>query len=149
MGDPFSLASSAMGVISLGLSVCQGLNSYYASYKSYSQETQAASCQVQTLGEILQLIKKRLVDIQELDGSLQPECKIAARTIQQCKPNIEALKKILQGCQADSPVRRFQKVAQKLDQIIFPLRRATLDSLLATMDKFQGQLNFVLQALNM
>ena len=149
MGDPFSLASSAMGVISLGLSVCQGLNTYYASYKSYSQVTNAALCQIHTLGETLQLIKTRLVGIQQLDDSLRPECDIAAAAIQQCEPNVLELQHILRQSRKEALEGKKQRAAQKVEHILFPLRRATLDGLLATMDRFQSQLNFALQSLNM
>ena len=38
MGDPFSVAGSAVGVISLGLAICQSLISYYGSWKAYDDE---------------------------------------------------------------------------------------------------------------
>jgi hypothetical protein len=49
MGDPFSVAGSAVEVISLGLQVCQGLALYINKYKSADKEIRNFECKVEGL----------------------------------------------------------------------------------------------------
>jgi hypothetical protein len=43
MADPFSGAGGAVGVVSLGLTVCQGLLAYYGPFKHFILEVLPAS----------------------------------------------------------------------------------------------------------
>lgn len=36
MGDPLSTVASAVGIVSLGLQVCQGIVQYYSHWKDYT-----------------------------------------------------------------------------------------------------------------
>lgn len=54
MGHPFSVAGSAVGVVSLGLQVCQGPASYIDKYKSADKEVNNIKCKVEGLNLILQ-----------------------------------------------------------------------------------------------
>lgn len=38
MSDPISVAGSALGVVSVGIQVCQGLLSYYNAWRSYNSQ---------------------------------------------------------------------------------------------------------------
>ena len=53
MSDPFSVAGSAVGVISLGISVCQGLVTYCSQYKSFNDGISNMIRKVQGLNDIL------------------------------------------------------------------------------------------------
>jgi hypothetical protein len=58
MGDPFSVAGSAVGVISLGLTVCQGLLTYYGQFKAYDEEIRDVSNHNQKFREHVEGVRK-------------------------------------------------------------------------------------------
>ncbi|KAF5544481.1 hypothetical protein FPHYL_10971 [Fusarium phyllophilum] len=57
MSDPLSVAGSAVGIISLGIQVCQGLISYLQSFKGQDQDIQDSLNDVQTVISILCSLK--------------------------------------------------------------------------------------------
>ncbi|KAF5620130.1 hypothetical protein F52700_11450 [Fusarium sp. NRRL 52700] len=60
MFDPLSVAGSAVGIISLGIQVCQGLISYLQSFKGQDQDIQDSLNDVQTVISILYSLKNIL-----------------------------------------------------------------------------------------
>ncbi|KAF5974039.1 hypothetical protein FBULB1_7943 [Fusarium bulbicola] len=65
MSDPLSVAGSAVGIISLGIQVCQGLISYLQSFKSQDQDIQDSLKDVQTVISILYSLKGILPKVDE------------------------------------------------------------------------------------
>ncbi|KAF5721691.1 hypothetical protein FMUND_3496 [Fusarium mundagurra] len=57
MSDPLSVAGSAVGIISLGIQVCQGMISYLQSFKGQDQDIQDSLNYVQTVISILYSLK--------------------------------------------------------------------------------------------
>ncbi|KAK7710109.1 hypothetical protein SLS57_008446 [Botryosphaeria dothidea] len=60
MSDPFSVAGSAVGIVSLGLAVCQGIIGYYNAYKGQEDEVDEMLEKTSRLASILKLLKPRL-----------------------------------------------------------------------------------------
>ncbi|KAF5635118.1 uncharacterized protein FTJAE_6501 [Fusarium tjaetaba] len=65
MSDPLSVAGSAVGIISLGIQVCQGLISYLQSFKSQDQDIQESLSDVQSVISILYSLKDILPKVEE------------------------------------------------------------------------------------
>ena len=61
------VASSAVGIVSLGVQVCQGLLSYYDGWKSFSSDISSTYNSIDDLSRTLALLKA-LLDNNELDG---------------------------------------------------------------------------------
>ncbi|KAF4438243.1 hypothetical protein FACUT_5108 [Fusarium acutatum] len=57
MSDPLSVAGSAVGIISLGIQVCQGLISYLQSFNGQDQDIQDSLKDIQTVISILYSLK--------------------------------------------------------------------------------------------
>lgn len=60
MSDPFSVAGSAVGIVSLGLAVCQGIIGYYNAYKGQEDEVDEMLEKTSRLASILKLLKPHL-----------------------------------------------------------------------------------------
>ncbi|KAF5597921.1 hypothetical protein FPCIR_3497 [Fusarium pseudocircinatum] len=65
MSDPLSVAGSAVGIISLGIQVCQGLISSLQSFKGQDQDIQDSLNDVQTVISILYSLKGILPKVDE------------------------------------------------------------------------------------
>lgn len=63
MSDPISIAGSAVGVVSLGISVLQGLVRYCSKYKNKDADVAALSSRCEALQSIFELLQPRLREI--------------------------------------------------------------------------------------
>lgn len=62
MADPFSVAGSAVGVISLGLAVGQGLLAYYGPLKAYDEQIHDVSDRIKSFSSTLKALKAVLAN---------------------------------------------------------------------------------------
>lgn len=111
MGDPFSVTGSAVGVISLGLQVCQGLASYINKYKSADKEIPDLKCKVEGLDLILQGLRDTLTGSGGIDPPLAGKFKVALRMITDCE---SATKKL------DDTLSKLQTGPSQAAQGVFP-----------------------------
>jgi hypothetical protein len=65
MADPFSVAGSAIGVVSLGITACKGLIWYIDNAKEAKEKTSCISARVDSLADLLELL-------QSVVGGLDP-----------------------------------------------------------------------------
>ena len=96
MGDPFSSASSAIGVLSLGLTVCQGLITYCSQVKSFKQEIDDVVGKANGLKGVLKALLYLLSDATAFDPSILDKVKLAAQLLEQCGQNVHRLGCIIQ-----------------------------------------------------
>lgn len=88
------VAGSAVGIVSLGIQVCQGLLSYYDSWKNYELDTVNARESIDDLSRTLSLLK----------GSLNAENLKAERT--------DRVRRCLEAC-----VDGINKLSSKLQKL--------------------------------
>jgi hypothetical protein len=149
MTDPLSGTGSAIGVISLGLSVCQGIISYCGSWKDHDYEIRSLSNKACGLKDTLGLLQKLVrhdgpVDA-ENNGSVYAdvEDKVLA-----CTAEIDKLNETLQQCrgrdqQPSSSLRG--KLRAQGKRAVYPFQRASLLSPKDTLESLQMNLDTALQ----
>lgn len=95
MTDPFSLASGAVGIISFGLTVCQGIVTYCSSWKDRDKETSNVAKKAEGLRDTLEALR----DLIE-GGALQndPVLSDVKDKILACEGGMHELKKKLETC---------------------------------------------------
>lgn len=86
MSDPLSVTSGAAGIVSLGITVCQGLVSYYQAWESWEDDVKSAIRDVEGVSNYLYLVNSRI-------GKLSPE---QADTVKQAQAET---RRIGRGCQ--------------------------------------------------
>lgn len=152
MGDPFSVAGSAVGVVSLGLQVCQGLASYINKYRSADKEVRNCKCKVDGLNLILQELYDLLTGADGTDPSLSGKFKVALRMITDCKGGIEDLERTLPKIQSNSSEPSqgvFPKIKTASKRALYPFRRDALVGLLPVLEGLQENLDTALALLQM
>ncbi|KAJ5360858.1 hypothetical protein N7517_010049 [Penicillium concentricum] len=133
--DPVSLTGTAVGIVSLGLTVCQSLVYYYSAFRGYSEDTQNALKKLQNLKDILTVLE----DVLQSHDILQTETaatRAAKQNIMACKGGLEQLKRLMDKCKA-------MPGEQKRDYInraLYPFRRDTIKSLLQHVESLQSNL---------
>jgi len=148
MGDPFSVAGSAVGVISLGLTVCQGLLAYYGPFKAYDEQIHDVSNRITSFDSTLKALQDVLANAQVLSSPLTAQsATVALDSIFNCQEGLEKLSKMLDKCKSTSTSFLGSKI--QINRILYPFKRDTLMALLETVSWLQAHLNTSLQILNM
>lgn len=139
-------AGSAVGIASLGIQVCQGLLSYYDSWKGYKPDIRRAYDSIDELCKTLALIKDFLddKDLEEKRRQRVKEC------VNACNDRLEKLKEKLHKLQKyDKPEGLGQKAWSEIQRAWYPLRESTLVKLREIADDAQERLKLALQVLQL
>jgi ankyrin repeat domain-containing protein 50 len=146
MTDPFSVAGSAVGVISLGLTVCQGLLDYYGSWKDYSSDIEATFNSLAGLTSTLRLLEAT-INRRHLD----PEAVVRVQeSIISCEDgigNLERKLKKVQGIQLPSGLK--DKLRSQARRAIYPFKTSTLSKLEEIVLDLRDNLSLAVQTLQM
>lgn len=152
MSDPFSVAGSAVGVISLGLTACQGFLAYYGPYKSFHEEIKDVTTQMEALICILKALQNLIAKASILNvPSMAESTQIANSTIVSCQSALQRLHKTLDRCYASrrSGILATAELKAHVNRSLYPFRRETLISLIENVSWLRDNLNISLQMLQM
>lgn len=150
MADPFSVAGSAAGVISLGLAVCQGLLAYYGPFKLFHEQIDEVACRIAALDSMLKVLKTMLINARLLSASpTAPSTALAFDSILCCQEGLNRLKKTLEKCNNTRLADNLIASKIQANRMLYPFKRETLMALMETMSWLQANLNTSLQMLNL
>ena len=139
-------ASSAAGLISLGIQVCSGLYKYFSAYKDHDKDTTAVLRRIRSLSNLLEYLASTLRNPAFGDYGA---ARLVEDEILSCSEGIEELKKMQVKCTRKSDGTNSGSAAKQWHRALFPLRKSDLESLGRTLTHLQGNLNTALQILQM
>lgn len=147
MADPFSAGGSAVGIISLGITVCHGILAYYGPFRAFQEEIRLVALKTESLSRILRALRGMIVDARLLDASSTAETtKVAVDLILSCQEALCRLERMSNKCSASGRPATSRFLAGRL---LYPFRRETLMALVETIGWLQANLNMALQMLQM
>lgn len=123
MSDPVSVAGTAVGIVSLGITVAQGLVKYYSSWKDCPTDVSNTLHSLKGLLEILILVKQS-VEAGQLEKKLQDQINNA---VSPCEATVRKLQAKLEKipCESIKPSFRDQWKS-KAQRAQYPFRESTL-----------------------
>jgi ankyrin repeat domain-containing protein 50 len=145
MADPFSVAGSGVGVISLGISACQGLLQYYASWKNYKGDIAATLRSLEGLMTSFQSLEPVVESPDfrpELAGQLEAK-------IMDCKDGVENLRKKLKKIKKENPISLQEKALSQLHRISYPFKQSTLAKLQETVSDLRDNVGLAMNILQL
>jgi ankyrin repeat domain-containing protein 50 len=143
--DAFSAAGSAVGVISLGLQVCQGLMQYYGTWKDGRQDISRMCKLVDSLADILNALKQSLEK-----GSLVGDVvDMVQGSVQACTDSILELQEELTRVQAIKGSSIRSKLHDQGRRLLYPFRESTLLKLKEIVLDIRDNLTVAVQALHL
>lgn len=146
MPDPFSVAGSAVGVVSVAIQVCQGLLSYYKAWRSYNTQVNHVCKKIDGLNATLENLQLSLEKL----GTNAPATRNVSRSIASCEDGVKALGTTLEKLSAIKAPQGVREKAHNYSlQTMFPLKQDTLQSMNAIVTDLQNNLNSALQALEL
>ena len=145
MGDPFSVAASAVSVVSLGIQLCQGLLSYYGDYKSYDEDVSSLCRKVEDLRSTLEIC----ADVLHKPGLTASKASVnVTKNIEACKDGLDSLQKSLDSCKKLSRPQGLKANLQNYGQrTLYPFKKSNLLQLQSTVVELQENLHTALLAL--
>ena len=146
MGDPFSVAGSAVGVISLAITTCQGVISYYNSWDIQDQSISDAKEKTERLRSSLSALEAVLPKISS-SSAIAAEVE---KCMLSCREGTARLQKFLGKCRENAAPLNFRDRLQNCRQrALFPFRQSSLDSLKEIVRDFEDNLGTALQVLQL
>lgn len=139
------VAGSAVGVISLGIQVCQGLIQYYGSWKDASKNVSQTCKAVRSLEEILEVLN---VTIKEKGVATQAETTIQ-NSINACTDSIEELRAELCNVQEVKGSSVWSKVHGQGRRLLYPFRESTLVKLKEIVAEIRENLSLAVDVLHL
>ncbi|KAH7407373.1 hypothetical protein BKA64DRAFT_415188 [Cadophora sp. MPI-SDFR-AT-0126] len=114
------MAEAAIGVVSLGIQVCQGLLKYYGSWKDGRKDAAAMCSSVESLSATLAQLEQTLAGVSEVNTIIND-------SIEACRSSIEELEKKLSKVQSIAdPGKLTTKIHDHGRRLLYPFRESTL-----------------------
>ncbi|KAH6889957.1 hypothetical protein B0T10DRAFT_43770 [Thelonectria olida] len=146
MTDPLSVAGSAVGVISLGITVAQGLFDYYAAFQGQKSDVAHTTKKLSRLLELLESLRQQLERRQS-----QADDRGILTSMQSC---MEDCKELIRDLEAE--LNKFNQAPHQGSmaglraagrRIAYPIRQSTLQKLDEDVDDFVSCLSLAMQLL--
>lgn len=137
MTDPLSIAASAAGFISLGLSVCQGLMEYYGALRDRNADIATTASSIESLFKTLSHLQSCMSTATSRPSAIDrvDDC-IAA-----CNSGVESLNKKLKKIEASGSANVFERISS---HAAYPFRRSTLVKLQEIVSDLRSNLQLAL-----
>ncbi|KAK0100804.1 hypothetical protein ONS95_007251 [Cadophora gregata] len=117
------MAEVAIGIVSLGIQVCQGLLKYYGSWKDGPKDAATMCSFVESLSETLVQLEQTLARTPEISATV-------ISCIEACRSSIEKLDKKLSKVQSVSdPGKMKSRIHDQGRRLLYPFRESTLAKL--------------------
>jgi hypothetical protein len=152
MSDPFSVTGSAVGVVSLGVTICQGFLAYYGPYKSFHEDIEEVLARVQSLSSLMTVLHETVTTLPVAPAPSGPQpVDLATQNIELCQSGIQKLERILEKCRKNCPpsAQKVSKLKSQFDRLLYPFRQDTLVKVMDTVTWLQSNVDTSLQLLQM
>lgn len=140
------LAGSAVGVASLGIQVCQGLLSYFDSWKGYNSDIDGVYSSIADLSRTLVLLRDSLQK-GDLEQERSERVNICLTTCEGALRELSDRLRDLRKHKEPEGLRR--KTWLEMQKLWYPFRTKTLDKLQANVSGIQERLKLALQVLQL
>lgn len=138
------ILGTAVGVISLGIQLCDGLLKYYHSFSHFREETQETCTQIEDLQSTLHALDDTL---KKYDFSPEAVKRIES-SVRSCSMGNDALKKELEKFMDVSPPDGlWQRLVVQGKRLRYPFKESTLSKLQATVAEMRENILLAIQIL--
>lgn len=137
---------TVVGVVSLGIILCDGIIQYCRDWKHQDDDVQALRDLTNGLKDILQEVERRLQRLPNLDPARVSSIN---NSLQACSDQILKAKGISDKYATGQTAGKKGKMKDIIQRLKFPLERKVLGELRDIMNAFRGNVDTALNLLNM
>ncbi|KAI1413342.1 hypothetical protein F5Y13DRAFT_198613 [Hypoxylon sp. FL1857] len=139
------VASSVAGLVSLGITMCQGILAYYNSFKDSRDDINKMCSSVEDVGRILLVIRSTVFQ-GRFDKSI---IAVVENNINRCQQGLNALAKKLNKIRTQHPDSTFEiRLENAKRRMLYPFKESTLVKLREICDDLKDNLSLALNVLN-
>jgi hypothetical protein len=143
MAEPLSVASGVAGIVSLGLTACQGLLNFYNFYKAYDNDIRNTTSKIQSLTNMLEALERLVKDDGFNNAETGSYMMLVTDSIVSCRHGMRKLDEVLDKCNRNNPCG-VSKDNWFRTKMIYPFRQNTLMTLNNTIAGLQHNLDTAL-----
>ena len=144
MGDPLSIIASAGGIISLGITVCQGLIDYCQAFAGQYQDVRVAVEDLHGLEKSLAALRDSLTHRPDLLNLVQPYIVTLRGRINDLQPILGRFREHVSRQHAFK-----DKVKTATQRTLYPFKKGMVKELRDAVRHAQGNLSLALQVVQM
>ena len=147
MADPLSAAGTAVGVVSLGLQVFQGLIKYYSHFKAHDEDIAYLVLKSESLQNILQSLNSLLKRAEVGPANISTQVRNAVGI---CETRLQKLLLAVKKYgNLEIPVTREERLRAIRKRALYPFKQTTLQELNVTLEGLTIDLQLALQILSL
>jgi len=146
MAEAFGTAVNVVSVLSLGLTVCHGLLTWYASWKDAPADVERMRESIKELNAIFKFLDT-LIKEEKFDSDIQ---NIVKQSIRSCESELNRLKSKLDKIKVASESNNWhERTRAQFRRSLYPFKEATIEKLRKSAYELQHNLTVALHALHM
>lgn len=144
MSDPLSIVGSVVGIVSLGITVAQGLIDYYQAFQGQAGDSAHTT---KKLSRLLDLLESMRQQIARRQFRVEDDAVLAnmRSSMEDCKALIEELDEQLRKFHQTPTQDTFSGLRVTARRLAYPFRQSTLQKLDEDVDEFIGCLTLAMQ----
>jgi hypothetical protein len=145
MSDPFSITGSAVGVISLGISVCGGLLDYYRSWKGVDDDASRIYKYIDDVNGILEVLQT-ILQRDEFGGESR---RLVEERIVSCADGIRELDGVWKKFKdVPNAPKAKSRISSYFKRACYPFQEQTLSKIQSNASEIRDNLNLAVGILN-
>ena len=144
MGDPLSIVASAGGIISLGITVCQGLIDYCQAFAGQYRDVRILVQDLQGLEKSLTLLRDSLTHRPDLLDLIQPYIATLRGRVDDLQPILARFRGIVSRRNVSGHQAFKEKVQTTTQRALYPFKKGMISELRDTVRQAQGNLSLAL-----
>jgi hypothetical protein len=146
MSDPLGASGTAVGIISLGLTVCDALFQYYDAWKSYGTDIAHTAASIQHLAQIFTNINQ----ITSNGHLQQAQRQILEDSLSRCEASLQKLeKKVKKIMPLPLPKDIVDHLRNAKRRLLYPFLESTLAKIRENISEAEAALDTVMNKLQM
>lgn len=145
MGDPLSITASAAGIISLGITVCQGLIDYCQAFAGQDRNVRVVVQNLQGLERSLTLLRDSLTHRPDLLDLVRPYIVTLKGRIDNLQPILDRFRENVSSENVSGLHALKEKMKTTTQRSLYPFKKGTISELQETVRQAQDNLILALQ----
>jgi hypothetical protein len=147
MSDPLSVLSGAAGIVSFGITICQGLITYYQAWDAWEDDVRNAVQDVESISRFLALFEARIDKLSTAQADIINQAHTVKARIAEAVKKLEDIQDKCKAIPAQNGKRhRWRNFSRRS---LYPFKQSTLRELQDAVSQARDGLTSLLQLLQM